>query len=435
MTMLKKGDKIPMKIGGDAKIISEFGSGGQGTVYKVVYKDKEYALKWYHKGIFKGNERDFYKNIENNIIKGAPTKAFLWPIGLTSVLNGQFGYIMDIRPCGYEKLTSFFVGSKKSKQVRFKSFEAISNAAINIIQAFRELHNGGYSYQDINDGNFFINPNNGDVLICDNDNVAPYGKNLGIMGKQRYMAPEIVQGINDPDKISDRFSLSIILFRLLFINHPLEGEYSTPPCMTKELEKKYYGTDPVFIYDPLDKRNRPINGTDSNLQLFWKIYPKYLRDAFEYSFSKETMAKARNRLIERDWLNHFYRLKADIITCPSCKKETIFNENGLCIECSRQLPKYDILVTKNYSIPLAQDKKIYLWYIDSSPEDLTSIIGTVVSKTGSSRLGIINTSQINWRVAIDSNTNKSLSPLESMPIVKGYEIIFGNDPKIKGIIQ
>jgi eukaryotic-like serine/threonine-protein kinase len=436
MAILKKGDMIPMKIGGNAKIISEFGSGGQGIVYKVIFKEKEYALKWYHKGIFKGKEKEFYKNIENNIIKGAPTKSFLWPIEVTSVLNGQFGYIMDIRPSGYEKLTSFFVGSKKTKQVGFKSFEAICNAAINIIQAFRELHNGGYSYQDINDGNFFINPYNGDVLICDNDNVAPFGKNLGIMGKQRYMAPEIVQGINDPDKVSDRFSLSIILFRLLFINHPLEGAYSTPPCMTKELEKKYYGSEPIFLYDPSDKRNRPIIGTDSNLRLFWNLYPKYLREAFEYSFQKETMSKTKNRLIEREWLNHFYRLKADLVKCPACKRETIINEKGLCMECSKPLPKYNVLITKNYSIPLIPDKRIYLWHIDSSPEDLTSIIGTVITnKSNPSLVGIKNTSQMNWRVVIDSNTSKSVSPMEMMPVIKGYEIIFGNDPKINGIIK
>ena len=70
------------------------------------------------------------------------------------------------------------------------------------------------------------------------------------------MAPEIVTGQNDPDKNSDRFSLAVVLFRLLFINHPLEGRYSTPPCMTKELERKYYGTDPVFVYD-------------SSKQVFW----------------------------------------------------------------------------------------------------------------------------------------------------------------------
>lgn len=37
-------------------------------------------------------------------------------------------------------------------------------------------------------------------MICDNDNVSPFGTNLGIMGKQRWMAPEIVTGQNDPDK-------------------------------------------------------------------------------------------------------------------------------------------------------------------------------------------------------------------------------------------
>ena len=273
MSVIKVGDTVKMKNGGEAKILSEFGSGGQGTVYKVIYNGKEYALKWYHPGVFKGKEKDFYSNLENNIAKGAPTDAFLWPLGVTEVL------IMDIRPAGYEELTNFFVGSKKKQQVRFKSFAAISTAAINIIQAFRELHNRGYSYQDINNGNFFINPANGSVLICDNDNVSPYGTNLGIMGKQRWMAPEIVTLKGDPDKQSDRFSLSVVLFRLLFINHPLEGRYSTPPCMTKELEKKYYGTDPVFVYDPTDSKNRPVPGTDHNLKIFWNVYLSNARAA------------------------------------------------------------------------------------------------------------------------------------------------------------
>ena len=293
MSTLKNGTKIKMKYGGEATVLDEFGAGGQGTVYKVSYNGKEYALKWYHKGVFKGKEKEFYKNLENNIQKGSPTDAFLWPLAITDVCDGMFGYIMNIRPEGYYELTEFFVGTKKQKQIRFKSFEAIANAAINIIQGFRELHNSGYSYQDINNGNFFINPENGSVLICDNDNVSPYGVNLGILGKQRYMAPEVVQGKSDPNKQSDRFSLAVILFRLLFINHPLEGKYSTPPCMTKELERKYYGTDPIFVYDPIDSRNRPIPGTDSNLRTFWKVYPDYIKELFIEAFSKEVMLQIK----------------------------------------------------------------------------------------------------------------------------------------------
>ena len=218
MGNLKIHDKIDIVAGGQAEVLGEFGSGGQGTVYKANYNGQIYALKWYHPGVFHGKEHEFYQNIENNISKGAPTSAFLWPKAITRVCNGQFGYLMDIRPDGYEELTNYFVGSRKQKQVRFKSFSAICNAAIQIINAFRELHNNGYSYQDINNGNFFIKPDSGDVLICDNDNVSPFGTNLGIMGKQRWMAPEIVTGQNDPDKNSDRFSLAVVLFRLLFIS-------------------------------------------------------------------------------------------------------------------------------------------------------------------------------------------------------------------------
>jgi serine/threonine protein kinase len=115
-----------------------------------------------------------------------------------------------------------------------------------MINALWQLHKRGDSYRDINNGTFFIDPATGRVLICDNDNVSPYGANPCIMGKSRWMAPEIVTRQSEPDKQSDQFSLAVVLFRLLFLNHPLEGSYSSPPCMTRVLEKKYYGTDPHF---------------------------------------------------------------------------------------------------------------------------------------------------------------------------------------------
>ena len=43
--MLKQGDKIRILTRGEATILEELGSGGQGTVYKVCYGEKEYALK------------------------------------------------------------------------------------------------------------------------------------------------------------------------------------------------------------------------------------------------------------------------------------------------------------------------------------------------------------------------------------------------------
>lgn len=430
MSVIKVGDTVRMKNGGEAKILSEFGSGGQGTVYKVTYNGKDYALKWYHPGVFKGKEKEFYSNLENNIAKGAPTDAFLWPLGVTEVLNGSFGYIMDIRPSGYEELTNFFVGSKKKQQVRFKSFAAISTAAINIIQAFRELHNRGYSYQDINNGNFFINPSNGSVLICDNDNVSPYGTNLGIMGKQRWMAPEIVTLKGDPDKQSDRFSLSVVLFRLLFINHPLEGRYSTPPCMTKELEKKYYGTDPVFVYDPTDSKNRPVPGTDHNLKIFWNVYPQYIRNMFVRAFSQDVMHKRKPRILEKEWLDVFFRLRAETGMCPNCKYEMFYTAEGVnqCFECGKNVAKPATLAFNQLSLPLYKGMKVYLWHVDSSLEDITTVVGEVIANPQNpTLLGLRNLSSSNWMVTLPDASQRPLAPGSVLPIKNGFTIDFLNN--------
>jgi DNA-binding helix-hairpin-helix protein with protein kinase domain len=427
MASMKIGDNVKMKNGGEAKIIAGFGSGGQGTVYKASYNSKDYALKWYHNGVFKGKENEFYANLENNINKGAPADAFLWPLGITDVQNGSFGYIMDIRQSGYEELTSFFVGSRKKQQVRFKSFSAISTAAINIIQAFRELHNRGYSYQDINNGNFFINPNDGKVLICDNDNVSPFGTNLGIMGKQRWMAPEIVTLQNDPDKQSDRFSLSVVLFRLLFINHPLEGKYSTPPCMTKELEKKYYGSEPVFVYDPKDVRNRPVPGIDHNLKLFWNIYPQYIRNGFIRAFSQEVMHKKVPRVLEIEWLDLFFQLRAETGICPYCKEEMFYCADGtnVCFECHKQLAKPAKLELKSFVLPIYAGLKVYLWHVDSTLEDINTFVAEVVKNPKNPTiLGLKNISSTTWKVTLPDGTQRPLAPGNVVPVKPDFAIDF-----------
>lgn len=437
MGSLKVGDIVKMKFGGEAKVLAEFGSGGQGTVYKVSHNGKEYALKWYHKGVFKGNEQEFYKNLESNIQKGAPTQAFLWPLGITEVHGGMFGYIMDVRPVGYYELTEFFVRTRKQKQVHFKSFEAQAEAAINIIDGFRELHNSGYSYQDINNGNFFINPENGKVLICDNDNVSPYGTNLGILGKQRYMAPEVVTGKNDPDKQSDRFSLAVILFRLLFINHPLEGKRSTPPCMTKELERRYYGEEPVFVYDPIDNRNRPVPGTDKNLRTFWPIYPSYIRELFEKAFSHDVMMKKAPRIIEKEWLDAFFRLKASIVRCPHCKQETFVEKKGenTCIECKKKFRIPNAIEFNTVTLPMYPGVKIMLWNVDSFQNDITTQLGQVVKNPKDPTLyGVRNTSKYCWRVNLPDGSQKPLESGKVVPVKTGFSIEFTNNPKDAGRI-
>ena len=225
MATLKNGETIPLLGNGQSvRILNYIAEGGQGEVYKVAYNGGEYALKWYSKIV---PTDAFYANLAHNIKVGAPEEYFLWPQAITEKVKGRFGYIMRLRPSCYREYGEFLLGD-----ARFKSWDLLFKAALNIVESYFALHSMGYSYQDLNEGSFFINPDNGDVLICDNDNVTPFGENLGVKGMPKYMAPEVVLNKSRPNTHTDRFSLAIILFRLFYIDHPLEGRYTIQFLLT-----------------------------------------------------------------------------------------------------------------------------------------------------------------------------------------------------------
>ena len=235
---------------------------------------------------------------------------------------------MDLRPEGYYELSKIIA----SEKVNFASYKAIAEAAIKITYAFRVLHSIGYSYQDLNDGNFFINTKTGDVLICDNDNVAPNGTHTGIIGKPRYMAPEIVIGDGKvmPDTWTDRFSLAVILFILIFTSHPLEGKRWLVPCLTDKIARELYGSKPLFVLDEKDTSNRPVKGIHENLQNTWPYMPDYMKDAFRNAFSQEALLNPQRRMTEGDWLEVLTRFRSDIIVCP-CGNSIILKNTDVAV--------------------------------------------------------------------------------------------------------
>ena len=425
MKEFQKGQRIKTVSGGELEVIQKLGEGGQGVVYKVNYNGKPLALKWYF-GNKLNNADKFYRNIQNNIKQGTPTGAFLWPLEITEYFEGSFGYLMELRPPEYKDFSLFLLA-----KVHFANIEALINTALCITNGFRELHNRGYSYQDLNDGNFFVNPKTGDVLICDNDNVAPYGENLGIAGKCRYMAPEVVMGQKRPDSHTDRLSLAVVLYMLLFLNHPLEGKRTMCPCLTEELERKFYGSDPVFVWDPANDANRPVRGVHTNEIKLWPLYPAFVRKTFEKAFSHEVMVgnDTTHRVIEKEWQEVFTTLRDLTIKC-SCGSETFIDpsqQSCRCINCGKSIERPPILKVKKYHAALAPGKKLYACHVQYDSDDFKEAKGEVISsRNNPSLLGLRNDSNNTWEAILPNGSSKGYPNGQVIKLGKGIKINFGN---------
>lgn len=409
---LNAGQKVSLTSGGGITIIKELGRGGQGIVYLVDLNGEKKALKWY----LKSPDERFYKNLQQNILNGSPSDAFLWPEFLTERQYGSCGYVMRLRPQNYFEFGNFLLAKKT-----FSSFTSMLIAAMKICNGFMMLHRFGYSYQDLNDGNFFIDPTTGDVLICDNDNVMPQGEKSGILGKARYMAPEIVAG-GIPDKYSDRFSLTVILFMLFYANHPFEGaKVVACPCMTESFEKKFYGNEALFIYDNDDNSNRPVRGIHTNVIRRWPVFPNKLRETFLSELNQEKLKNPQTRLMESQWEKVISSIRDRLVHCPLCGEETFVetNEAPRCINCGENVDCKHKLTIGNREIILTNKTKVY---IDSNIPD-----GEVmVHPQDSHQLLLKNISNHSWTAETPSGKLKSVEPNSIMPVKKGIKVSFNN---------
>lgn len=429
-TEFVKNDEIPIASGGKAEVLERLGSGGQGTVYRVRYNKNEYALKWYHKGAIASPDQ-FMENLRKNITDGPPGKAFLWPKFLTEKTQDSFGYLMDLKPkdfCNFSDLLN--KRDCNGNKIEFAGLATAVCCALNMVNNFGALHRQGKSYQDLNDGNFFINCKTGDVLIADNDNVAPDRDNLGIGGKPGYMAPEIVRGEARPDTLTDLHSLAVVLFKLFLRHDPLMGKKSVEGvCLTEEAEKKLYGDDPIFIFDPVNKANEPVPGIHHNPIKLWPYYPEYIRDAFVRSFS-QGMGDPNKRVTEHEWKKLFVRFRGEIWSCVSCSGEILAHQtqvqNGVfsCGKCKTSLSSPCKITLNGYTVHLFPHNKLYKCHTTQVGHDAASVTGEVLRSKSTGMWGLKNLSGANWTASSAGGGNRVIKDGEVLPIAEGITIDF-----------
>ena len=420
---LKKNQTVRFLNGRELKIVSWIGEGGQGIVYKGVDEatGEEFAVKT------SMAQEMVYKQLVRNIESGSPSPAFTWPLFISERKDDTFCYAMPLVTSRYKKFGKFMMA-----KARFKNMDAMINAAINLVSAFKLLHNSGFSYQDINEENIFFDPNNGDVMICDIENVMGQGYHSGIIGKTRYMAPEIVRGEAMPDKTTDAYSLALILFMLLIGDHPLEGARTNVPCLTNKYDRRFNGEQPLFIFDKENDANRPMEGIQANAITLWGCYPAYIRNAFERSFSQESLLHRSGRLQEQEWLHLLMRLKSSIVRCPFCQEEMFMDCHKIsrCTECNSSSMASGYLKFKkrfniDIEVPIFAGARLFGYHLFEDSSSTQNVCAIVLEKNG--KIGLRNNSDVEWVVtSADGKKAVRKRPGETSVLGVGFNIDFSN---------
>lgn len=415
---LAAGTRIRTEFGHEVQVIEKLGQGGQGAVYRVAYGSQEKALKWYWPDVFPFPER-FLNNLRHNVLEGAPTSQFVWPLDLTLTYEGSYGYVMDLVPTGYYEAKRLLL-----RQNLFETKRRLVDACMNMVAAFRILHDKGYRYQDINGGNFFIDPKTGKLLIADNDNVAPEGRSTGMQGFLTYMAPEIITGEEIPSVGSDLHSMAVLIFQMLVLQHPLQGQRIE--AYDEVSLRRMYGTDPLFAFDPNDGSNAPRSGSPS--YRYWFELPQNMRDLFCRAFSQEALHDKRRRPNEATWMRELARYRSEIVAC-TCGSEMVL-ENAAptkCDICGNPVGSSLKLVLGGYDLPLANDVRLYACQVRRacrSDEQLDPVLWVNAWRQDPRYLALRNNSKETWSVKIGEEV-KSVMPDQFIMPRAGMELQLG----------
>jgi len=410
------------------------GGGGQGEVYKADLNGSEVALKWYFPNQATLEQQQALAEL---IQKNAPNDKFLWPLSLAhcSEVKG-FGYIMPLRPAHYKSIADLI-----TRRVE-PSFYHLLTATMQLADSFLQLHAKGLCYQDISFGNVFIDPLNGNILICDNDNVTTnkLSENSPIMGTPRFMAPEIVLGTAAPSSESDLFSLAVLLFYMLMLHHPLEGKKEADiKCFDLPAMNKLYGQEPLFIFDPVDDSNRPVAGYQDNAQIYWDMYPQFIKDLFNKAFTTGLHDPQHGRVRESEWRAALAKLRDSLLYCQHCGVENFYDagllksqgELNSCWACAKTVavPPRILIQHTNLAmiVMLNHDTQLFPHHFDPYRYyDFSYPVAKVNQHpTNPNVWGLKNLSQTTWSVSSEDGSIKAIATGQSITLSAGLSIHFG----------
>jgi eukaryotic-like serine/threonine-protein kinase len=421
------------------KVLKKLKEGGQAEIYLVESDNKNYVLKVYFEHQATENQR---KILVNLLGLNPPSRCFIWPIDLVELKKYHtFGYIMDyVDTKSYSTLEDLLYDDEETDVKLYRDIIA----AYLLSDSFFRLHIRGLIHADISSGNVWINKITGDIKISDCDNIIFSNQQSDIGGTLPFKAPEVILQELDAGRAqlsadTDRHSLAVALFMILFHHHPFEGQKENEYGVINQATMiEMYGKNPIFIYDPKNTENRPDPDTQAVVEFFWERYPQFTKDLFIESFTSGIKNPKTGRVRETIWRKKILKLRDSIVRCPACGNDNFFDvensekkipANYICWACEKT-QKVPQKLTINgsgisHTIYLNENMFLYKTHIDNS-YTIETKIGKIESTMIKDKkfFGIRNVSSEKWHFSFADNVVKELSPGKAIIAAENIRIRF-----------
>jgi DNA-binding helix-hairpin-helix protein with protein kinase domain len=418
-------------------IESEIGVGGQGRVYLVRDESgKKYAAKWYKPST--GTSQQF-QQIQELVQRGGPRTCdagihFIWPIEMLSLEGADgFGYVMPLidtnRFHSHERICN--------RRVQQPTIPVLCRISARVAAAIDTLHASGLAYCDLNDKNIKIEPESGDIVVYDNDNVVVNNSPTQIKGVWEFMAPEVALSKSHPSAESDLYSLAVLLYRLWTWEHPMEGS-AVLKIYSWDIpaKRKFFATSPVFVFHPTDASNtaRGVPELKLHLMRWTRMCPPKLQRVFTDTFVEGVHNVAKRPRLP-DWQRLFLELEANAATC-ACGAIHAWDgatKPFVCWKCNNPIPlAIELRVqhgSSGDSVLLASaGASLRQHHLDITrfDGDATKILGRVEAHPQSAGAVIIrNLSEKPWGYVAGGGL-LSIDPGQARALIPGAELTIGS---------
>ncbi|MCL2015894.1 MAG: hypothetical protein FWG68_06555, partial [Defluviitaleaceae bacterium] len=239
---------------------------------------------------------------------------------------------------------------------------------------------------------------------------------------------------HSPSTMTDLYSMAVLLFYMFMLHHPLEGAIEANiKCLDGKAMEKIYGKEPIFIWDPVNKSNRPVIGYQDNAIIFWEIYPPYIKDLFMQAFTLG-LHDENKRIVENQWKDAIARLKNSIMYCNYCGAENFYDlqkvkqgQNHHCWHCKGVVALPPRMKIGSQLIMLNQNTQLFAHHIKNNFDFSESgIIGQITKHPKNpNRWGLTNTGKESWTMTKPSGESVVVPSTKTAPLQTDVKINFG----------